>query len=76
MPGRQIAAALCPAHNRKPAHAALVQPCALFAGRKADIGFGPFARPMVFLAVEPGRTHPVLQGQIVAVANAQAPLLG
>ena len=53
-----------------------MQPGALLAGSEADVGLGPLARPVILLAVEAGGAHPVLQGEIVAVADAQAPLLG
>src|SRR5262249_18547142 len=39
-------------------------------------GLRPFARPVIFGAIEPGRAHPVFERQIVGVANAQPALLG
>src|SRR5262245_11711500 len=74
--GGRVAAALGPADDREPAQAAGVQPGALLARSEGDVGLRPFAGHEVLLAVEAGRAQPVLQGQIVAVADAHPPLLG
>ncbi len=70
------AAAFGPADDRKPAHALRMQPRALLARPEIDIALRPGARPMILLAVEAGGRHPVLQGQLAAVADAHPPLLG
>src|SRR5215470_14546037 len=72
----RIAAALGPADDGKPAHASGSQPGALLAGCEADVGCRPLARPMILLAVEAGRSQPVLQREVVGIANAHAPLFG
>jgi len=70
------ATALGPADDRKPAHAEGMQPAALFASGKIEIGLGPEPRPMVLRTVELRRPHPVLPGKLARVTNAHAPLLG
>ena len=52
------------------------QPGALFARRESDIALRPLARPKILRAVESGGSHPVGQREFMAVADAQAPLLG
>src|SRR5262245_33265059 len=74
--GGRVAATLGPADDREPAQTAGMQPGALLARGKRDVGLRPFARHEVLLAVEARRAQPVLQGKIVAVADAHAPLLG
>ena len=69
-PGRQVAAALGPAHVGQEAHALLVQPRALLARGEVDVGLGPAARPVVLGPVEAGRAEPVLPGQFARVADA------
>src|SRR5215467_9699944 len=76
MLGGCIAAALGPANDGKPAHTFGSQPGALLASREADVGLGPLAGPKILLAVETGRPQPVLQRQVIGIANAHAPLLG
>src|SRR6201746_792524 len=71
-----IAAALGPADDGENAVAHRAQPFALFAGGDGDIGFGPLPRPQVFLAVEPGGSHPVLQRQVMGILDAQPALFG
>src|SRR5262245_58216797 len=61
---RIIAAALGPADDRKQAMAHRAQPVALFAGGESDVSFGPAPRPMVFVAIEACRSHPVLQRKL------------
>lgn len=70
-----VAAALGPAHDWKPAHAAVVEPVTFFAGREIHVGLSPLAWPVIFLEVKPCGAHPVLQRKISAIANAHAPLL-
>src|SRR5262245_11478146 len=74
--GGRIAAALGPANDGKPSHASGPQPGALFTCCEADIGLGPLARRQILLAVEAGRPQPVLQREVIGIANAHAPLLG
>src|SRR4029453_3631431 len=76
MAHRVIAAALGPADHRKDTVTHRAQPVALPAGRERDIGFRPALRPMVVVAVEAGGAHPVLQGEIVAILDAEPPLFG
>ncbi|MCY1505442.1 hypothetical protein D9M68_396590 [compost metagenome] len=72
----KAAAALGPADDRKPAHAEGMQPAALFACGKVEIGFRPKPRPVVLRTVELRRPQPVLPGKLTRVTNAHAPLLG
>ena len=74
--GRRVAAALGPADDREPAHASGLQPRPLLAGRERHVGLRPALRPVILGAIEARRAHPVLQRQVVRVADAQAPLLG
>src|SRR6185437_12104793 len=71
-----IAAAFRPADHRKYPVAHGAQPSAFFTGSERDIGFRPALRPEILVAVEAGRSHPVLQGEIVAVLDAESALLG
>ena len=73
---RVIAAALGPADHRKDPMAHRAQPAALLAGRERHIGFRPAPRPEIFVAVEAGRSHPVLQREIVTVLDAEPALFG
>ena len=73
---RVIAAALGPADHRKDTVPHCAQPVALFAGGEGDIGFRPFPRPMVVVAVEARGAHPVLQREIVGILDAQPALFG
>ena len=71
-----IAAALGPSHDRKPAHPLLVQPRPCLAGGESDEGLRPLPRPVVFLAVEAGRPHPVVERELVRVFHSQPALFG
>ena len=71
-----IPAALGPSHDRKPAHPLLMQPRPCLTGGKSDVGLCPLPRPVVFLAVEAGRPHPVVEGKLVRVFHAQPALFG
>ena len=73
---RIVAAALGPADHRKDPMAHRAQPVALFAGGERHIGFGPAPRPEVLVAVEAGRSHPVLQREVVTVLDAEPALFG
>ena len=46
-----------------------MQPWPHFSGRKFHIGFGPFARPGIFVTVELSAAHPVAQGQFMTVLD-------
>ena len=70
-----VAAALGPADERKGLQPALSQPAALLPRREVDIGVGPLPRPVVLGPVETGGAQPVLQRQLVAVVDAESPLL-
>ena len=72
---RTVAAALRPAHDREEANALLMQPGAFLPRRKGDVGFSPFPRPLVLHPVETGRRHPVLQRELMGVADPKSPLL-
>ena len=78
VPGRGVAAALGPADDREPAHAALVQPGALLAGGEVDVRLGPAPRPDVLVveAVEAGGAQPVLPGELDGVLDPHPALLG
>ena len=73
---RVIAAALGPADHGENAVAHRAQPVALLAGGEGDIGFRPFLRPQVFVAVEARGSHPVLQRQLVGILDAEPALFG
>lgn len=76
MPVGMTATALGPAHHREPADTLALQPAALFAGGKLQIGLSPLARPEIFRAVEGGGSEPVLPCEFQTVANAHPPLFG
>ena len=69
-PAGAVAAALGPADDREQAHALRMQPGALLAGGEVDVRLRPLARPVVLRAVEARGAHPVLQREIVGVADA------
>ena len=71
-----VAAALGPADHREDAVAHGAQPVAFLARGKRHIGLGPAPRPVIVVAVEAGRPHPVLQRQVVTVLDAEPALLG
>src|SRR5690348_13788521 len=71
-----IAAALGPADERKGLQPALAQPAALLPRREVDVRMRPLPGPVVLRPVEASRAQPVLQRQLVAVADAEPPLLG
>ena len=62
--GRKVSATLRPADNRENAQALLAQPGAFLTGGEIHIGLGPTTRPVVFGAIEPGGTKPILQRKI------------
>src|SRR3954466_10153588 len=57
---RIVAAAFGPADNGEEAQPLRVEPGALLACGKGEVGFGPLARPVVFRTVEPSGAQPVL----------------
>ena len=71
-----VAAALGPADHGKNPVAHRAEPVAFLAGRKCDIGFRPAPRPVIFVAVEARRSHPVLQREVVTVLDAEPALFG
>src|SRR5215475_5653396 len=73
---RGHAAALGPANDGEEAHTQLLEPCPLLARREIHIGLSPALRPIIFLTVEPGRCHPILERQVTTIVNPQAPLFG
>src|SRR5947209_18031359 len=72
---RAIAAAFRPADNGEEAEALPIKPGTFLAGGEGDIGFGPAPRPIILRPVEPGSAEPILQRQLVGVADAQPALL-
>ena len=64
-----IATALGPADQCERPQAALTQPAALLPRRKIHVGVRPLPRPVVLGPVETGGAQPVLQRQLVAVAD-------
>ena len=75
VPAGEVAAALGPLHQREEPEALRVQPGSLLTRREVDVRLGPLPGPEVLVAVEAGRAHPVLQGQLVRVAHPQPSLL-
>ena len=71
-----VPAALRPSHDRKPAHSLLIEPRPRLSGGKSHVGLGPLARPVILVAVEARRPHPVGEGQLVRVLDAQPALFG
>src|SRR5262249_24918636 len=65
MSDRAISATLGAAHNRKEPYAQAVQPRALLALGKGDVGLRPLARPLIYLAVESSGAHPVVERQLI-----------
>src|SRR5690606_21802121 len=76
VPAGVVPAAFGPADDRKDLQPAFPQPAALLTGGEIDVGVCPLSRPVVLGPVEPGRPEPVLQGQLVAVPDAQPALFG
>ena len=76
MPACVIATALGPADQCERLQAALTQPAALLPRGEVDVGVRPLPRPVVLGPVETGGAQPVLQRQLVAVADAQPALFG
>lgn len=74
VPVGEPTAALRPADHGKPAHAERVQPGALLARGKVEIGFGPEPWPVILRTVELRGAHPVLPGKLAGVADAHAAL--
>src|SRR5215470_4664916 len=56
--------------------AALAQPRTFLACREGNVSLGPPPGPLILFTVEGGRPHPVLQGEVIRIANAHPPLLG
>ena len=75
-PDRAVAAALRPAHDREETDPTFTEPRALLPSGELQICLGPPARPLVFGAIEPGVTEPVLSREFERVLDAEAPLLG
>src|SRR5581483_2689230 len=75
VPDRAIAASFGPPDDREEAQPLRGQPGAFLAGGKGQVSLGPLARPVILWAVERGGAHPVLERQIVGVADAHAALL-
>ncbi|MGY2914697.1 hypothetical protein ACVWYP_000327 [Bradyrhizobium sp. USDA 3262] len=75
MAHRVVTAALGPADHREDAMAHGAQPVAFLARRECDIGFSPFARPVILLAIETGGAHPVLQREVDRILDAEPTLL-
>ena len=71
-----VAAALGPADEREGLQPAFAQPAALLPRGEVDVGVRPLPRPVVLGPVEARGAEPVLQRQLVAVADAQPPLFG
>ena len=71
-----VAATLGPADHGKNPVAHGLQPATLLARGEGHIGFRPFARPVILLAVESGGAEPILQSEIVRVLDAEPSLLG
>ena len=71
-----VAAALGPTDHREKADAAVAQPRSLFARRERDISLRPSARPEILVAIEGGRSHPVVKGELMGIVNAHATLFG
>ena len=45
-------------------HPLLMQPRPCLTGGKRDVYLGPLPPPKIFLAVEAGRAHPVIEGEL------------
>ena len=71
-----VAATLGPADDWEGLQPAFPQPAALLARGEVDVGVCPLPRPVVLGPVEARGAEPVLQRQLVAVADAQPPLFG
>ncbi len=71
-----VAAPLGPADDGEDLQPAFAQPAALLPGGEVDVGVRPLPRPVVLGPVEARGAEPVLQRQLVAVADAQPPLFG
>ena len=66
-----VTAAFRPSNEAQEADVEAVQPVAHFCRSVVDVGLRPFARPVIFLAVEAGGGLPIRPGEIEAVFDAQ-----
>ena len=71
-----VAAALGPADDRKDSMTHGAEPGALLGSCERHIGFRPALRPKILVAIEAGRSHPVLEREVVTVLDAEPALLG
>lgn len=76
VPGGERPAPLGPPDDREEADPLRTEPGALLAGGPGQVGLGPAAGPAVLGAVEAGGAEPVLEGEVVGVADPEAALLG
>ena len=73
---RVVSAPLGPADSGEDLQPTLTEPAALLPRGKVDVGVRPLPRPVVLRPIETRGAKPVLQRQLVAVADAQPPLFG
>jgi hypothetical protein len=71
-----VAAALGPADDGEEPDAVCAKPRSFLTSRELQVGLGPLARPIVFVAVEARGSGPVGAREFEAVMHAEAPLLG
>jgi hypothetical protein len=75
VPGGERPAPLRPADDREEADPLRAEPGALLARGPGEVGLSPAAGPEVLGAVEAGGAQPVLEGEVVGVADPEAALL-
>ena len=71
-----VTASLGPSDDWEGLQPAFPQPAALFPRGEVDVGVCPLPRPVVLGPVEARGAEPILQRQLMAVMDAQPPLLG
>ncbi len=75
VPGRGVAAALGPLHQRKPANPELPQPAPLLAGCEVHVGLRPTPGPVVLGAIEGSAAQPVGQCELLGIVDPEPTLL-
>ena len=75
VPVRSTVSALGPASEGHYPQTQLAEVVVFVARSELDVRLGPLSGPVIFLAVELGRAHPVGQRQLDGVLDAPAPLL-
>src|SRR5690606_2947250 len=76
VPDGAVTPTLSPAYHRKKADTERPYITPFFKRGKPYVRFRPFPGPLIRRTIKACRAHPILQGQLVAIVDAHAPLLG